>query len=201
MLWSPMIPREHLQPTNTDILGRRSAHVHQSMKSNISPSYCYMLRPAVHTVAIRRSQTPRRPRVSGHDVTPLTSSSLCYLKVTALGRRESLCGCDRLCFSALSTRGGATGTSGAAVSPKSRKSVPEVPQHPPHVSFLFPPSFSLASLKPSDRVSLIAVLKRSLCAPLSSALLPPSFPPNRNILKISQTRKDRGPHFLRWVCV
>lgn len=47
-------------------------------------------------------ETPRRPRVSGHDVTPLTSSSL-YLTVTALDWRESLCGCDRLCFSALST--------------------------------------------------------------------------------------------------
>ncbi|KAL0155279.1 hypothetical protein M9458_049542, partial [Cirrhinus mrigala] len=34
--------------------------------------------------AIHRSQTPMRPRVSGRDVTPLTSSSLRYLKVTAL---------------------------------------------------------------------------------------------------------------------
>ncbi|KAK2866915.1 hypothetical protein Q8A67_025032 [Cirrhinus molitorella] len=111
-------------------------------------------------LAIHRSQTPMRPRVSGLDVTPLTSSSLCYLKVTALRcftmkRKPALKG----------SRGGAAGTSGAAVSPKSRESVPEVPRHPPHVSFLFPPSFSLTSVKPSDRVSLIAVLKRSLCAP------------------------------------
>lgn len=59
-------------------------------------------------------------------------------------------------------RGGAAGTSGAAVSPKSRKRS-QRSLDIPRMSFFS--SLSLASVKPSDRISLIAVLKHSLCTP------------------------------------